>query len=67
MTAATCGGCDARWTAMRAAHCSSCHRTFGGVTGFDTHRRNGRCLTPAKLGMELRDGIWRQPDGRWSQ
>jgi hypothetical protein len=47
------------------AHCGSgCHQTFGGVTGFDAHRRAGRCLDPATItkdgGMHLdQNGIWR--------
>lgn len=43
------------------AHCASCHRTFGGVTGFDAHRKDGTCLPPSSLGMVERDGVWRTP------
>lgn len=44
------------------AHCAVCHQTFGGVTGFDHHRRDGQCIQPAGLGMELSAlGIWRTP------
>ncbi|MFI2663379.1 FDXHR family putative zinc-binding protein [Micromonospora carbonacea] len=43
------------------AHCSVCHHTFGGVTGFDSHRRDGTCLDPATLGFVQRDGVWRAP------
>lgn len=42
------------------AHCTVCHATFGGVVGFDRHRRGGVCLDPARLGMVNRDGIWRE-------
>jgi hypothetical protein len=47
------------------AHCGSgCHRTFGSVSGFDAHRRGGRCVDPASLPMHLDPGgIWRR-DGR---
>lgn len=51
----------------RQAHCGACHRTFGGVTGFDDHRRGGQCLDPASIGLEERDagagqpGVWRRP------
>jgi hypothetical protein len=44
-----------------------CHRTFGGVTGFDEHRRGDACLDPATLGYEERfgdptmPGLWRKP------
>lgn len=42
-------------------HCvAECHQTFGGVTMFDRHRRDGRCLDPAECGMTYRDGIWRE-------
>lgn len=47
------------------AHCGSvgCHRTFGGVTGFDQHRTGelGKriCLDPATFGYSERDGVWR--------
>lgn len=44
------------------AHCKSgCHRTFGGVRGFDNHRRDGQCVDPATIGLVERDGIWRAP------
>lgn len=35
--------------------------TFGGVTGFDKHRKDGRCLDPADIGFEERDLVWREP------
>ena len=48
----TCGGCDARWSGYRTAHCGSgCHLTFTGVTTFDMHRNGGRCLRPHAMGM----------------
>lgn len=45
------------------AHCAAagCHQTFGGVHGFDKHRREGTCLNPADLGMSSIKGIWRVP------
>lgn len=43
------------------AHCKVCHRTFGGVSGFDQHRRAGGCLPPAELGHSNRRGVWRRP------
>jgi hypothetical protein len=58
---ATCGRCAARWTATRAAHCAGCHRTFSTVSGFDKHRRDGGCLEPAAVGLELRNGMFRGP------
>lgn len=42
------------------AHCSSCHVTFGSVSGFDRHRRGGECVDPRQLAMHRdRNGIWR--------
>lgn len=53
--------CGARWTGPGRAHCAAddCHQTFGGVTSFDVHRKNGTCLDPAVLGLILNaKGIW---------
>lgn len=47
------------------AHCPTCHRSFGGVTGFDAHRRHpdhrGECVDPSLLGYAERAGVWRLP------
>ena len=43
------------------AHCSVCHLTFGGVTGFDAHWKDGKCADPSALGYVERDGVWRTP------
>ncbi len=52
------------------AHCKTCHRTFGGVTGFDQHRHKlghrqvgpmAICLDPGSFGYVERDGVWREP------
>lgn len=46
------------------AHCAAegCHVTFGGVGGFDRHRRDGECLTPAKIGYTADSrGVYRAP------
>ena len=60
---ASCGGCDARWTDKRLAHCGACHRSFGGVGLFEQHRRAFACLDPATIeGLRLADGIWRGPE-----
>lgn len=42
-------------------HCGVCHETFGGLGGFDRHRRDGWCLDPSTLGMEDMAGVWRTP------
>jgi hypothetical protein len=44
---AGCGGCPRRWRSAALCHCSACHRIFGGVVGFDRHRRGGECDDPA--------------------
>jgi hypothetical protein len=43
------------------AHCAGCHRTFGAVSGFDVHRRAGRCSDPASIGLVAQDGVWQSP------
>lgn len=54
----SCGRCDSRWTGSNRAHCAACHSTFGGVTSFDQHRRDGECVHPTELGLDERIGIW---------
>lgn len=46
---------------MAISKCGACRRVFGGVAGFDAHRRNGTCVHPVELGMVERDGVWRKP------
>lgn len=42
--------------------CRGCGRYFGGVVGFDLHRRAGRCVDPLAVGLKLAsDGFYRQP------
>lgn len=44
------------------AHCGVCHTTFGGITGFDRHRRNGQCIPPETFGYTQDDrGVYRAP------
>lgn len=46
------------------AHCGAhgCHQTFGSVSAFDRHRRNGVCLSPLAIGLRAdRKGVWRYP------
>lgn len=71
----SCSGCSTTWTALGAAHCSACHRTFVGYVLFDRHRtaaggEHGGCLDPGRLVnastgtpvAEFRDGMWRGPE-----
>lgn|GEM_PF-4719814 len=61
----SCGRCDARWTALTAAHCPTCHETFAGAeTGFDAHRADGRCVAPAGAGLRPDGGYWLGPGER---
>jgi hypothetical protein len=46
------------------AHCAAdgCHITFGAVSGFDRHRRDGQCLTPEAIGYSAdARGVYRAP------
>ena len=65
-----CNGCDASWSGFNIAHCAACHKTFGGVSGFDKHRagskdktrRAGECSDPAEIGLVLNaHGTWVTP------
>lgn len=56
--------CGKKWRGVSRAHCGVCHETFGGVTGFDEHRRNGACLKPAAMGLEIRT-IGESPETRY--
>lgn len=55
----SCGRCTNRWSGLNTCHCggaNGCHRTFTGVGHFDRHRRDGRCVDPATIGLHLVDG-----------
>jgi len=58
--------CSERWTSKSLAHCTACHRTFGGVGGFDKHRDNGRCIDPMELGMEIKERTWVRKDTKFA-
>lgn len=46
--------CGERWSGAGTCHCGSCHRTFAGYVGFDSHRVGGRCSDPRGIvGMHL--------------
>lgn len=63
----SCGGCVARWSGYNTTHCGTCHRTFGGVTYFDDHRRAGECRNPETMGLVLKNRTypyWGSPDER---
>lgn len=50
-----------------AEECATCGFRFAGVPAFDRHRRNGKCLDPAAIGLfELvsRGGAWGVPATR---
>lgn len=54
-------GPDCKRPSQTQAHCTVCHVTFGGVSGFDRHHGDRDCLSPTDLGMVERDGVWRTP------
>lgn len=54
---------DCRTPKGTQAHCSVCHQTTSGVTFFDAHRRDGRCVDLSQLGLVNVDGLWSTPEG----
>lgn len=44
----SCAACDARWHGLNAAHCPTCHHTFGSESAFDLHR-GPDCRDPATV------------------
>lgn len=45
------------------AHCGGCHRTFSGITHFDSHRNRYACVMPTgqkKLAF-VRPGVYGMP------
>lgn len=58
----TCSGCANTWSGTQKCHCSGCHVTFGGVSGFDKHRQDFRCIDPAYVDLVLNaEGCWVHP------
>jgi hypothetical protein len=58
-----CGGCTNTWTPLNACHCSGCHQTFAGITGFDKHRKYSKCVSPSTVGLVLNEsGLWARPE-----
>ncbi len=56
-----CNGCESTWTGLITCHCSGCHQTFGGITGFDQHHK-GKCLSPESVGLtKSTKGHWSLP------
>lgn len=67
-SAYSCGGCSNTWTRLNACHCSGCHRTFGGVKGFDIHRRGGRCIDPATVTSSTTGiAVFTETNGIWQR
>lgn len=53
---------DAELTSLSNAGCTACGRVFKSAGGFDQHRRGGKCLDPATIGMQRNArGHWRVP------
>lgn len=56
--------CDStcRKPSENQAHCAVCACTFGVVSSFDRHRKNGWCINPEELGMHVnKNGVWTFP------
>lgn len=63
-----CSKCSHRWGGYRTSHCAQCHKTFSGITAFDTHldvdyrRPTGTevaCKDPRICKLELNsNGYW---------
>jgi hypothetical protein len=55
MTKVNC--CDAEFSGLKTAHCTSCHATFTVVSAFDKHRTGShaystrRCVPPESVGL----------------
>lgn len=58
-----CTDCPSLPTNSPRSHCTVCHQTFDGVTKFDNHRYEGRCVDPSWFGWELRHGYWSSKEG----
>lgn len=55
-----CAGCDVKLTpGTNVAHCGACCRTFGGVSGFDSHRKDGKCLDPNRMRTKAGGPVFR--------
>lgn len=61
----THGACGKSWTQRgeRTSHCGGCHETFGALSIFDKHRRDGRCLPPAEGLVQDDEGVWCTTEG----
>lgn len=61
----TCPTCHQTRSAC-ALHCAGCCRTFGGLSGFDSHRKNDGdrriCMNPTEVGLtQSKPGVWSRP------
>jgi hypothetical protein len=59
-----CQTCGKDWTGFKRCHCGACHLNFTSLSAFDKHRKDFKCLDPAKRGLVERDGYWGAP-GTW--
>lgn len=41
--------CDGKFSGLSTAHCTACHETFTRPSGFDRHRRGGKCIDPRTM------------------
>jgi hypothetical protein len=59
-----CQTCGKDWTGFKRCHCATCHLNFTSLSAFDKHRKDFKCLDPARRGLVERDGYWGAP-GTW--
>lgn len=49
--------CGQQWFSIFAAHCSSCHRTFGTVESYEAAHVDG-CCEPESVGLKFAEHYW---------
>lgn len=54
-------GTSRTWSGTSKCLCYGCRNLFSSPSAFDKHRKGGKCLDPAKIKLELKDGVWRYP------
>lgn len=67
MTRHSCRICGSIWSGLARAHCTGCHKTFGGIHGFEMHRKGFKCVDPKSIGLIEKDNIWVQQYERIKQ
>lgn len=54
-----------RWTGLSTCLCFQCREVFSSVSGFDKHRKAGRCREPSEVGLvRNKKGYWSHPPSK---